>query len=83
MKKDQTTRIHEFGNWSFLIGAEFEEFNNGDSIQVVNGARVVHISSIRIGSAEKPASMDQIRAIVAKRSGTGEHQTFISAILSR
>jgi hypothetical protein len=78
MKRDQSTRIHEFGNWSFLIGAEFEEFNNGDSIQVVNGTRVVHISSLRIGSAEKPASMAQIRAIVAKRFGTGEHLTYIS-----
>ncbi len=75
MKRGHSTRIHQFGNWSFLIGAEFEEFNNGDSIQMVNGTRVVHISSLRVGSAEKPASMDQIRAIVAKRFSTGEHLT--------
>lgn len=81
MKRHLSTRIHQFGNWSFLVGAEFVELNNGDSVQMVNGTRVVHISSLRVGSAEKPASMDQIRAIVAKRLDTGEHLTIISESL--
>jgi hypothetical protein len=60
------------GRWAFLVGAEFEVVDNGDSVQAVHGERVVYVSSLSVGSVGGLVPAGQIRAGAASRFGSGE-----------
>ena len=69
---NRTVKISATGCWTFVIGAEFEVLDNGDSVQVVHGDRVAYISSLRVGKPDVPVSAAQLRATAAKSLGSGE-----------
>src|SRR5262245_30722659 len=66
------TKVSATGDWTFVVGSEFEVIDNGDSVQAVDGRRIVYVSSLRVGGPEAVVPAAQLRATAARRFGTGE-----------
>ena len=66
------------GSWTFSIGAEFELIDNGNSVQAVDGSRVVYVSSLSVGNGGHPVPVTQLRAAALKRLGSGERLSHTS-----
>jgi hypothetical protein len=53
------------GDWTFVVEPQFEVLDNGDSVQAVNGHRIVYVSSLRVGGAAAPVRAAQLRVTAA------------------
>jgi hypothetical protein len=71
-------RVPATGDWTFVIGPEFDLLDNGDSVQAIHGKRVVYVSSSRVGTADTPARLAQIRAPAARSLGAGERFSHVA-----
>jgi hypothetical protein len=67
----EAKRVSATGPWSFVVGAEFELIDNGDSVQAVAGDRVVYVSSKSVAQDGAPVGAPEIRSFVAKSFGVG------------
>jgi hypothetical protein len=65
-------KVSAMGGWTFVVGSEFEVLDNGDSVQAVDGKRIVYVSSLRVGKPEAPVRAARLRATAAGQFGTGE-----------
>jgi hypothetical protein len=72
---DTLPRVRGTGGWSLVVGREFEVRDNGDSVQAVNGDRIVYLSSLRVGS---PVPAAKLRALAASRLGSGERLSHVA-----
>ncbi len=66
------TKVAATGEWTFVVGSEFEVIDNGDSVQAVDGRRVVYVGSLRVGGPDASVPAAQLRATASRNFGTGE-----------
>jgi hypothetical protein len=70
-------RVSATGNWSFLVGPEFELLDNGDSVQAVHDDHVVYVSSFHVDEADAAVPPAKLREAAARRFGSGERFTHV------
>jgi hypothetical protein len=75
---NRTVKVSATGGWIFIIGAEFEVVDNGDSVQAVHGGRVAYVSSLRVGRPDVLIPAAQLRATAARSFRSGERFSHVA-----